>query len=395
MMIAVIIYGSLYPFELRPDLPDGGPVLFLLGTWKVPPTSRGDLVANILLYMPYGFFAALAISPRIAARKRLLWVGIGGFVLCTAIELAQFYVVGRVTNMSDVYLNTFGSVLGAVGGILIGTDFRWPLLSEIGAKPFPSLLLAAWLGYRLYPYVPTIDLHKYWHAIRPLFSSANFQMFDLFRFTVIWLLLCHLLETVFGARSFRFVFLLLAVVEFVGKIFILDNVLKLADILGAGLALLIWGVFRSMPRHLAILAALMGLLVVLMRLEPFELNAAPHPFGWIPFLGFMRGSLDVDIQSFLEKFFLYGALIWILIEAGMAAAGAVMLTAVALFVTSLAEIYLPRSAELTDATMAVAIGVIYRLVPDRTGYQGVRPRANSIAGGGVRSIPAKATRARP
>lgn len=370
LVVLVIIYGSLYDFQLRPG--GGNPVLFLLGTWRRPPSSRGDLIANILLYMPYGFFAALAASPWRSVRKRLIWVTLGGFLLCTAIELAQFYVVGRVTNMSDVYLNSFGSALGAVGGILLGSDFRWPLLRELAAKPFPALLLASWYGYRLYPYVPTIDLHKYWHAIRPLFALSEFAPLDLYRFTVIWLLLSYLIEDIFGARYVRFLFVAFATVEFVGKIFILDNALKLAEILGVLLAYLLCGVLSRMPRRAGLLATAMMILLILFRLEPFQLSATPHPFGWIPFLGFMRGSLEIDIQSFLEKFFLYGSAIWILIEAGMTLGRATVLVAGSLFVTSVIETYLPRSAELTDATLAVAIALIYRLVPDRV--SGPTPR---------------------
>ena len=370
LVVLIIIYGSLYDFELRPG--GGNPVLFLLGTWRQPPSSRGDLIANILLYMPYGFFAALATAPWRSIRKRLIWITLGGFALCTVIELSQFYVVGRVTNMSDVYLNTFGSFLGAIGGVLLGSDFRWPLLKEMAEKPFPALLLAAWYGYRLYPYVPTIDLHKYWHAIRPLFALSEFAPLDLYRFTVIWLVLAYLIETIFGQRLVRFLFLAFAGIEFVGKIFILSNVLKLAEILGVLLAYLIWGMIARRPRRAGILATLMMILLVLFRLEPFHLSATPHPFGWIPFLGFMHGSLEIDIQSFLEKFFLYGSAIWILIEAGVRLGKATLLVAGTLFVTSMIETYLPRSAELTDATLAVAIAIIYRLVPDRV--SGPAPR---------------------
>jgi len=404
LMVAIIIYGSLYDFTPRPasDLSADGPVLFLLRTWKLPPSGRGDLIANILLYMPYGFFAALAISSNVAVRKRLLWVSLGGLVLCTAMELTQFYIVGRVTNMSDVYLNTFGSFLGAVGGVLLGTDFRWPLLKEFSVRPFPALLLAAWLGYRMYPYVPTIDLHKYWHAVRPALALADMQIFDLVRFTIIWLFLSYLTESVFGARRFPLIFLLIVAIEFTGKIFILDNYLKPADMLGAAFGFALWHFLRRGRRPAAIVAGLMVTLVILLRLEPFEFYPSAHRFGWIPFLGFMRGSLSVDIQSFLEKFFLYGAAIWILAEAGMALVGAAILVSAALFATSLLETYMPRSAELTDAVMAVAIAIIYRLLPDRTpqggtGYAWLAPRsaAHSPAAGVVRSIPAKATQAPP
>ena len=142
MVTAIIVYGSLYPFRLREVT--GNPLLYLLRTWKDPPSSRGDLIANILLYMPFGFFSALAAARWRSTSGKLIWVTFGGFVLCTTMELSQYYFDERVTNMSDVYLNTLGSGLGAIGGILLGSDFRWPLLKQLSAKPFPSLLLAAW-----------------------------------------------------------------------------------------------------------------------------------------------------------------------------------------------------------------------------------------------------------
>jgi hypothetical protein len=60
VIIAVILYGSLYPFSFeQPD--DGiGPVSNLLRSWAEPP-HRGDFVANILFYLPLGFFEVLAI----------------------------------------------------------------------------------------------------------------------------------------------------------------------------------------------------------------------------------------------------------------------------------------------------------------------------------------------
>lgn len=76
-------------------------------------------------------------------------------------EVTQYFDYGRVTDASDVYSNTIGTLLGAIGGRLTGGGFRWPLLSDIASAPIPALLIVSWTGYRLFPYVPTIDLHKY------------------------------------------------------------------------------------------------------------------------------------------------------------------------------------------------------------------------------------------
>jgi hypothetical protein len=77
----------------------------------------------------------------------------------------------------------------------------------------------------------------------------------------------------------------------------------------------------------------------------------------------MQGSIDVDVLSFLEKFFLYGGLIWLLGEAGLSRRAAAGIVAATLLATSIAETYLPhRSAEITDALMAILIAVIFALV---------------------------------
>jgi hypothetical protein len=264
-------------------------------------------------------------------------------------------------------------LLGALAGTLIGNEFRWPLLRDVSAKPFPALLLAAWFGYRLYPYVPTIDLHKYWRAVQPLLYDPQLPAFELFHYAVVWLVVCAILGAIFDRRKFGAVYLLAVAVEVAGKIFILDTQMKPADLLGAGLGLGLWWGLGFARRRIAIVAALSAILIVALRLQPAsgafnvgQFDYAPHAFGWIPFTSFMRGSLEVDIQSFLEKFFLYGGLIWLMVESGWRIGQAAFWVASILLLTSFAERYLPgRSAELTDAAMALAIAIVYRLIAGR------------------------------
>ena len=76
----------------------------------------------------------------------------------------------------------------------------------------------------------------------------------------------------------------------------------------------------------------------------------PRDFRWIPFLGLMNGSLQVDALAFLEKFFLYGALIFLLGNAVGRRWAATVFVTLLLLATSWAETYLPgRSGEITDA----------------------------------------------
>lgn len=70
-----------------------------------------DLVGNVLLYMPLGFFAAL----RFERLSGWVWLGIA-LVLSGAIEVTQFLLLNRAADVTDVLMNT----LGAVTGFLVG-----------------------------------------------------------------------------------------------------------------------------------------------------------------------------------------------------------------------------------------------------------------------------------
>ena len=160
VIIAVILYGSFYPFEFRVPEPDVGAVHTLLTSWAEG-DSRGDFLANILLYMPFGFFGALAVTPRLGFSGRVLLLVLAGFAMSLSVELGQYYDEGRDTSLYDLTSNTLGTLFGAIIGALFGGKIRWGVLRDIADHREPALLLAAWLGYRFFPYVPVVDLHKY------------------------------------------------------------------------------------------------------------------------------------------------------------------------------------------------------------------------------------------
>ena len=53
----------------------------------------------------------------------------------------------------------------------------------------------------------------------------------------------------------------------------------------------------------------LALSIVAGGLAPFAARTHPVPFLWVPFQGFLGGSMYVNVQSALEKSFLYGALV--------------------------------------------------------------------------------------
>ena len=374
IVILFILYGSLFPFEYRDRSYPGGPVVYLLSTWH-DWDGRGDLLSNILLYLPFGFFATCALPSRIPGTLRAALATIAGTAMACCVEITQFHDAGRVTTMGDVYANGIGSVLGAAAAAAIGASLRWPLVRELAAHPTAAILLVMFFGYRLYPYVPMIDLHKYWHALWPILRMPRLPPDELARYVITWLFIAVIVHSLYGFRRFLLLFPLLFAAEFLGKIMIIDNVLKLTDVVGACAAYLLWALLlRWLPGRFVIVILSFAAMIVAERLRPFQFLAAPRSFGWIPFGSFMRGSIGVAMQAFCQKFYEYGGLIWLLGRCGVILPIGTALTAVLLLVTSVAECWLPgRSAEITDAAMAMVIGGAFAML-----RQAARARAVEI-----------------
>ena len=322
----------------------------------------------MLFYTPLGFFAILAIGSRIGGLLRIALVVATGTALSTSMELAQYYDPGRVTSATDVYANVVGTALGALGGSLTGTDFRWPLLREIATNRVPALLLSAWVGYSLFPYVPTVDLHKYWNALKPVISHPTLTAYDLLHHTAVWLAIGSLIEEIAGPKRAWLLFPFFIGFVLTAKVSMVHTTLTMAEIFGAGLAVGLWGVLAlDAGLRNIVIALLFGGYVIAERLEPFQFAGPGRSFGWVPFLGFMASSFELAVLSFLQKFFLFGSSIWLAAKAGLQLRLSIVVTAAVLFATSYADAYLPnRTAEITDTVMALLIGAVFALTGTNT-----------------------------
>jgi VanZ family protein len=365
IMVAFIVYGSLYPFDFR--VPPNGPgaLAVLLGSWNARP-GRGDFIANVLLYLPLGFFAL----PGFRRGTGLVGAVFAGALLSLSMELTQYYDAGRDTEATDFYANTLGAFLGGLAALAVGARFRSPLAGEAFGRPIPVLLIVAWLAYRLYPYVPTINLHKYIGALRPVFVHPSLTAYDLFRQSAIWLTLFALIGAIVRGRLSIHLVLVFAAVVLCAKVTIINTELRMAEVAGVGVAFAVWlCLVMCSPRVRAgIAGGVLYVYVTTSRLEPFQFQSVSGPFGWIPFRSLMYGSVVVDTLSFLEKFFLYGSLLYLLGIASARRLPVTVFVAALLLTTSGMETFLPgRSAEITDALLVVVIAAIFALLPPETG----------------------------
>jgi VanZ family protein len=360
--IAVIVYGSLYPFTFYDNPNPAGPFHNLWATRNIL-SGRGDLLANFLLYIPLGFFGVRTHRhPRFSSLILAMVIGIS---LSTAVELIQFYDAGRNSAMSDVYVNAAGTLFGATAAML-SRHMRSPGVGWIRRHDFVALLLVCWLGYRLFPYAPVIDLHKYWDAVKPLFLHPTVSGLDAFRHAVTWFAISILLETIIGASRTRLAVMPLLIAILFARIMIAHIVLSWAEIIGGLIGVLLWISALSRRRHrVMIVAGLFILVVVLEGLAPFNFSNEPRRFGWVPFRSFVRGSEESAVASFFEKTFMYGCLVWLMVHAGCSWRFATASGAILVFGLRWMQVYLPgRSAEITDVVLLLIVAATMWLMSE-------------------------------
>lgn len=364
-MAALITYGSLYPFRFRAWPGDTALLEAMMAALRRPPGGRGDIVANLLLYAPLGMALAAAAAAQWGRIVALLLGLLGCALLSLALEFTQILIPGRTASGWDVLLNAVGGGLGAAAALLLGPG-------RIGLEPAwrrapldasAALLLACWLAYRLYPFLPALDLGEWRASLRPLLAGAV-DPWRALRLAVLWVVAARLAEAAWPGRAARWLFGAIMLGTPLAAIPIVGRSLTPAELLAVGIALPAWLLLR---RHRALDFALLTALVAVVLTEgaaPFRLLGEARPFGWIPFRSLLRGSWEAGALAMLLKFFLYGTVLWLAVRCGMRLWLATLLTAILALSISTLQTWLPgRSAEITDSVLVFGAAVMLRILP--------------------------------
>jgi len=154
--LGLVAYASLHPFAGWRDT-GVSPLAFLEGGWPRYWTVF-DLVANVAVYLPLGFFLTLALS-RLPGRFTALALAtlLAGSV-SFGLEVAQTWLPSRVPSNLDLACNTLGGLLGALWAKAVGPRVfaRLAALEHRLIAPIPHAelgltLLGLWLLVPLSP----------------------------------------------------------------------------------------------------------------------------------------------------------------------------------------------------------------------------------------------------
>lgn len=367
IVVALILYGSLYPWEFHARHLGASPLWILLHAWPrvFDRFIVWDVAVNIALYLPLGIFGFLAMSARVSQTARVFTPLALALALSSCVEMVQLFDDSRICSASDVASDVAGAGLGIALGALYRGRLQRILAGQAAASLLqPSgavLLLSCWLGYQIFPIFPSwgrTNLVRRLTALGPVSAVSPIDTFVVF---AEWLAVACLLESLLKTKTSRLLALLFLAV--LCRLIIASRTLAWPDIAGPLAAYAVWlwlpriYVRRAVPFLLA--AAL-----ILGELAPFHFTSA-QTFNWVPFRGLFRTAWQDGFVVLFRKSFWYGSIIWLWRGAGYGLGLTTAAAAAALALLELTQVYLPgRTPDITDAVLAVLMGVVLWLLRD-------------------------------
>ena len=362
LVIALIVYGSLFPWHFHARHLSAGPLWVLLHSWpaRIDRFLFRDAVVNIALYLPAGAAAALAFSRHLGRRGAALASVALALMLSSALEIAQLFDAGRSTSMFDVVCN----VTGAAAGVLLAGAAEG-MLRPVQISG-PLMLLACWLVYQLFPFMPVLSRTQLRLKVHAL-MAAPFSALQMFYAFAEWLAVAKLVEAVSRSRRPR---LLAAVLLLVlpARLLVEGRAFGWSEAAGAGLALVV-------PAGAAAAALLLAAMLAVRGLSPFHIRTSAASFHWVPFVGMFESDWIFGMRTLFAKCFQYGAAVWLFQAAGWPPAFAAAGMALLLGIIEAAQAYMgaPHIAEITDPLLVLLMTIVLAL------FRGPGPPARRTA----------------
>jgi glycopeptide antibiotics resistance protein len=359
IMAALIVYGSLFPFAFVPHTPSIDDVRALFAF--PAEVSRGDIVGNILLFIPFG--SVLVAVARLPTQVFLSLAAASLFAL--AIQYVQFWFPSRVPSSLDALCNIAGLL---VGWVLFGV---WQIIfrahSQVGSRQrsedlrFRQVALAIallWVVYRWFPLVPTLDFQNVKNSLKPLILDRTWSLPSVVHDTIAWLAWFRLIRYVVGRRESRLYIYCLGAFILCCEPFFLGNTVSLGNVIGLLIGILIHRIMP--PGKVGLFMSALTLLFGLVYIGVID-SLPPHierEMSCLPFSGFLTGSLTVNTASLIEKLFLFSATALFLNRLDLPATlSTLAFGGLVFFIEFVQKWSLSRSSEITDPLLVVFIGV--------------------------------------
>jgi VanZ family protein len=355
VIIFLIIYGSLYPFQFTFVSPTNL-LISKLTNFNPFSSSLADLLANTLLFIPYGIVLAFILQDKVKNINNFLITLISSFVLAHLIQVAQLWTIERVPSGSDSIWNLLGASVGLLIAFIFPQKkriFNQPLSPE---KLIPFSLALLIILFHLWPFVPTFDWGFIKNNLKMLFIVSEFDSLKVFEKIVFWFTPFFLLNHL-NDNNIRFRHLIyLAVGTIILQLFILDSAIDISNVTGASVALLCWQLVGKKVTTMQLMV-LLSLYYLFFAFYPFEYRGYLGSFNWLPFEVSLTGSMIVNLSAIIEKIIIYGTLFWLFLETKYSLKKTTFWLALTAFVVEYLQIFIAyKTPDITDSILILLIG---------------------------------------
>jgi VanZ family protein len=359
VIVFLIAFGSLYPFSFSLA---GAGVLERLGELPRAGTTRSDVAANVLLYLPFGTCLAWLLGARFGAAAAVAAATLIAAALSFAIEFAQLYETRRVASLADFTCNTIGAFAGGWLALAIARTRRHLDSSPLAGflrHPVAAALVFSWVGYRLSPFAFVFDPAEWGASFAPLAGGGWFsEPSAVLQHLIAWLVILALGDRLAPGRATTVAAGAMGLV-LAGRILFGGLALEAAEIAGMAAALLLARPLARLSRENRawLLAAALLLLVAYQGLAPFDFQVAQDRFAFLPFGESLTQYRAANLADMFLRCFTNGALVWLLAQTGLSMLAATSLGAGCVFAIEVLQTWLPgQTAEITDPLLAVSAG---------------------------------------
>jgi VanZ family protein len=361
LFAALIAYGSLFPFRFVDPQRLGRHWDDFLTTWQWW-TSTGDVLGNVMLFVPLG-----AVWGWVAGRRGARWPSwvmawIATSLFAFALQAAQLYVPQRDPALVDVWWNGWGAVLGMVlGHWLSRVHFGLGGAGALSrADGVPTLLVAALVALEWAPLAPTLDWQNIKEALRPLLLQPQWVPTRTAQALALVPTLALLLEPMLPRERSRALLVLAALLAgvFGAKLFVVGQYVDAGAVAALVAAAAVTHAAFHRRTWLVRFAAL-ALVVswVVSGLRPFRfVDSAAQAFDWMPFRSMLQGSMLANAWSLVHAVVMAACVMTLACRAGIprVVAGAAVVALSLLL--EMAQVYLPgRSPDVTPALLALGV----------------------------------------
>ena len=318
--LALLVYGSLYPFSGW-TIPND-PLFSFLGYWPTK-LEKADVVQNVLVYAPLGLLTVSWLVRTMGFKPALFFATFAGIALSFSIESIQQFIPSRTSSTSDLVMNLIGTLAGGIIAAFLtrktlsGTALIAFRNQQFRAGSLPNIGLVAiglWALSQTSPLVPSLDISHLRHGLSLLFHALQSPT-DLgisktltyaFYITGLGLVAATILHR---DKPVSVIFLGFVALILISKVLIEERQLSLEALGGALAGGILLLALRSLTRREAAFS-FCGIVFIATGFTISELTPVPGmaqlPFNWIPFSGQMS-SIN-GLQNILDLFWPFFAI---------------------------------------------------------------------------------------